>query len=71
MNNIAQLAKIRAVAASHLEAVSGWDGSSDKVERKLYQAAKARYVAAERDFQRATCTMSPEEIAALSKAVRG
>lgn len=66
--NIQQLAKVRAEKASHLEALSGWEVSTDREEARLYAEARKAYQIAEVDFQKAICTLTNDEMHALGIA---
>ena len=61
--DIRKLARMRDIRAAQLEQLAGWEESSDREERRLYAEAKVAYVRAEDAFQRATATLTLQELA--------
>lgn len=66
--NIHRLARIRAKALAHLEALAGFQMSKDREEVQMYLDAEKAYRRAERDFQQAAACLTTGELHALGIA---
>ena len=66
MTNLAHLAQRRAKLLANVEAIADWATSPYRDERALYERARRAYELAERDYNRAISTLSPEEVAERS-----
>ena len=66
--NIQQLARARAKAAAHLEALAGWEVSTDREEALQYANAQRAYKLTEATFQSAIACFTTNELASLGIA---
>ena len=68
MTDLTTLARRRASAAAHVEAIAGFGESADKTEREAFRAALRAWKKAEEAYEKAASMFTTEELDALGVA---